>query len=212
MLYLVGLFWPWLLLTLACAAIVGWATVGPADGRSRFGGWLPFGALAFLAGLVVAFMQWLPGRAGLWLETGLMFFAAFIVGCCLGAVLRPKTRSKIGPIPQTAAPVAPETTPVAAAMPRLPDEDRHAGRRPAGLAAANGIADNLKLIRGIGPQNERRLHELGIWHFAQIAAWQPDEIVWVGSYLAFPGRIEREGWVAQAITLVGNGQKPAREG
>ena len=88
MLYLAGLFWPWLLLTLACAVIVGWTTVGPSDGRARFGGWLPWGTLAFLAGLVVAFMQWLPGRAGLWLETGLMFFAAYIAGCCLGALMR----------------------------------------------------------------------------------------------------------------------------
>ena len=80
-------------------------------------------------------------------------------------------------------------------------EDKHAGRRPYGLASALGQPDNLKKIRGIGPQNERRLHALGIWHFAQIAAWSEDNVKWVGSYLAFAGRIDREKWIAQARDL-----------
>jgi len=80
-------------------------------------------------------------------------------------------------------------------------EDTHAGRRPFGLASARGEPDNLKKIRGIGPQNERRLHALGIWHFAQIAAWSEDNVKWVGSYLAFAGRIDREKWIAQARDL-----------
>ena len=80
-------------------------------------------------------------------------------------------------------------------------EDKHAGRRPYGLASAVGAPDNLKKIRGIGPQNERRLQALGIWHFSQIAAWSEDNVKWVGSYLAFAGRIDREKWVAQAREL-----------
>jgi predicted flap endonuclease-1-like 5' DNA nuclease len=80
-------------------------------------------------------------------------------------------------------------------------EGKHPGRRPYGLARAIGQADNLKRIRGIGPQNEGRLHKLGIWHFAQIAAWSDENVKWVGSYLAFSGRITREKWVAQAREL-----------
>ena len=80
-------------------------------------------------------------------------------------------------------------------------EDKHPGRRPYGLASALGQADNLKKIRGIGPQNERRLHGLGIWHFSQIAAWSEDNVKWIGSYLAFSGRIQRENWIAQAREL-----------
>jgi predicted flap endonuclease-1-like 5' DNA nuclease len=80
-------------------------------------------------------------------------------------------------------------------------EDKHPGRRPYGLAAARGKADNLKRIRGIGPQNEGRLHALGIWHFSQMAAWSDENVKWVGSYLAFSGRIHREKWVAQARDL-----------
>jgi predicted flap endonuclease-1-like 5' DNA nuclease len=80
-------------------------------------------------------------------------------------------------------------------------EAKHPGRRPYGFASAIGKADDLKRIRGIGPQNERRLHGLGIWHFSQIAGWSEDNVKWVGSYLAFSGRIDREKWVAQAREL-----------
>jgi predicted flap endonuclease-1-like 5' DNA nuclease len=81
-------------------------------------------------------------------------------------------------------------------------EARHAGRRPYGLAAPfGGQPDDLKRIRGIGPQNEGRLHGLGIWHFTQIRAWSEENVKWVGSYLAFAGRIDREKWVDQAREL-----------
>ena len=82
------------------------------------------------------------------------------------------------------------------------DEGRHGGRRPLGLAAPRGkVADDLKQISGIGRQNEQKLNALGIFHFDQIAAWTPENVAWAGSYLAFPGRIDRENWVAQAKTL-----------
>jgi predicted flap endonuclease-1-like 5' DNA nuclease len=82
-------------------------------------------------------------------------------------------------------------------------EAKHAGRRPYGLQSPrHGRADNLRLIRGIGPANERRLHELGIWHLDQIAAWSAENIMWIGSYLSFAGRIDRERWVAQAKDLI----------
>lgn len=81
-------------------------------------------------------------------------------------------------------------------------EEGFEGAKPAVLAAPRGgKADDLKRIRGIGKQNEGRLHGLGVWHFDQIAAWTPDEVKWVGGYLAFPGRIEREDWQAQAKVL-----------
>jgi predicted flap endonuclease-1-like 5' DNA nuclease len=106
-----------------------------------------------------------------------------------------------------AAPVALAAAPETAAAPKThakasaPAEPQE-GTKPQGLAAAReGKADDLKRIRGIGPQNEGRLHALGIWHFDQIAGWSAEEVIWVGSYLAFPGRIERENWVEQAKVL-----------
>jgi NADH-quinone oxidoreductase subunit E len=66
-------------------------------------------------------------------------------------------------------------------------------------------ADDLKRIDGIGPKIEGMLHEMGIWHFDQIAAWTPAEVAWVDSRLKFRGRIEREGWIAQAKALASEG-------
>ncbi len=98
-----------------------------------------------------------------------------------------------------------------APSPALPDEGAHEGKRPPGLVEARGAsADDLKRIRGIGPQNEERLHGLGIWHFDQIASWNHDEVRWVGSYLAFPGRIDREEWVSQSKVLAAEAFNPAK--
>jgi NADH-quinone oxidoreductase subunit E len=78
------------------------------------------------------------------------------------------------------------------------------GSRPAGLEAPRGATpDDLKCIRGIGPGNEGKLNGLGIYHYDQIAAWGRAEVRWVGTYLGFPGRIDRERWVEQAKGLAG---------
>ena len=80
--------------------------------------------------------------------------------------------------------------------------ETHPGARPAGIEAPrNGGGDDLTRIKGIGPVNARKLNGLGVWHFDQIAGWGGQEVAWVGSYLAFPGRIEREDWVGQARAL-----------
>jgi NADH-quinone oxidoreductase subunit E len=80
------------------------------------------------------------------------------------------------------------------------------GKRPAGLPAPRGVVgDDLQRIKGIGPTNEQRLRELGVFHFDQIAGWTREEIRWVGTYLSFPGRIDREQWVGQAANLAAGG-------
>ncbi len=67
-------------------------------------------------------------------------------------------------------------------------------------AAAKG-ADDLKLLSGVGPVLETKLHEAGVTTFAQIAAWGPKDIEAMDEKLSFKGRIEREGWVEQAKEL-----------
>ena len=78
--------------------------------------------------------------------------------------------------------------------------------RPEGLAAPQGEADDLKLIRGVGPKLEDLLNRLGFWHFRQIAAWGPDEVAWVDHNLeGFRGRVTRDEWVKQAKVLSDGG-------
>lgn len=75
-------------------------------------------------------------------------------------------------------------------------------KRPPGLSVPRGGApDNLQRIKGIGRRNEALLNTLGIYHFGQIAAWTPAEIRWIGQYLSFPERIQRDDWPGQATLL-----------
>ncbi len=67
--------------------------------------------------------------------------------------------------------------------------------------ARGGLPDDLKLLKGVGPKLEQTLNELGFFHFDQIAEWGEAEVAWVDSRLKFKGRIERDGWIAQAAKL-----------
>lgn len=77
-------------------------------------------------------------------------------------------------------------------------------RRPAEIERPE-TPDDLKLINGIGPKLEQVLNGLGVWTFAQIAGWQPEEAAWVDDYLQFGGRVERDSWISQAGALAKGG-------
>jgi len=68
-------------------------------------------------------------------------------------------------------------------------------------APRNGKKDNLTLIKGVGAVLEKRLNELGVYHFDQIASWTPSQQEFMDERMAFPGRVERENWVEQAKLL-----------
>jgi large subunit ribosomal protein L21 len=71
----------------------------------------------------------------------------------------------------------------------------------AAAPAADTGADDLKKLSGVGPALEKKLHAAGVTSFAQIAAWTEEDIAKIDEELSFKGRIEREGWVAQAAEL-----------
>ncbi len=79
------------------------------------------------------------------------------------------------------------------------------GGAPQALSRPEGEPDDLQQISGIGPGIERTLHQLGIFHFRQIAAFTPENVAWVNQRLRFKGRIEREDWIGQAKRLVAGG-------
>ncbi len=70
----------------------------------------------------------------------------------------------------------------------------------------NGGADDLKLLKGVGPKLEQTLNELGFYHFDQIAAWTDEQVAWVDDKLKFKGRIARDGWIEQAKILAAGGE------
>ncbi len=75
-------------------------------------------------------------------------------------------------------------------------------KKAAKKAEATTGGDDLKQLSGVGPALEKKLHEAGVTTFAQIAAWNADDIAAMDEKLSFKGRIEREGWVDQAKALV----------
>ncbi len=62
-------------------------------------------------------------------------------------------------------------------------------------------ADDLTKIKGIATVLEKRLHELGIHTYQQIASWEDRHVREFSSRLAFKDRIARERWVEQARAL-----------
>lgn len=65
-----------------------------------------------------------------------------------------------------------------------------------------GGADDLKMIKGVGPKLVGLLHDLGFFHFDQVAKWTAEEVAWVDENLqGFKGRVSRDNWVAQATKL-----------
>ncbi|PHR60328.1 MAG: NADH-quinone oxidoreductase subunit NuoE [Robiginitomaculum sp.] len=73
--------------------------------------------------------------------------------------------------------------------------------------ARKGGPDDLKRISGVGPKIEGILHELGVFHYDQIAGWTKGQVDWADERLKFKGRIVREKWVAQAKKLAKEGGK-----
>lgn len=111
--------------------------------------------------------------------------------------------SKQGMPAKAVAPVADKPDRKAAAAVVLPvgkDLMPEDFKRPSAMERP-GMPDDLKLISGIGPKLEQVLNGLGVWTYAQIAAWKAEEIAWIDDYLAFAGRIERDEWLEQASTL-----------
>lgn len=115
-----------------------------------------------------------------------------------------KATSTAKPAAKSAAkPVAKAKTPKAEA----PVAAAPAGKKPRTMSAPRKAgADDLKMLKGVGPKLEQTLNALGFYHFDQIAKWTAEEIEWVDDNLKFKGRIERDGWVDQAKILADGGQ------
>lgn len=62
--------------------------------------------------------------------------------------------------------------------------------------------DDLVRIHGIGPKIARLLTSMGITSYRQVARFTPEDVAIVNEALeVFPGRIERDDWMASAREL-----------
>jgi small subunit ribosomal protein S2 len=67
------------------------------------------------------------------------------------------------------------------------------------LSGPRGVADDLKKLTGVSGAIEKKLNDLGIFHYSQIAGLGPEAAHNVGEEVGLPGRVA--GWVAQAKAL-----------
>lgn len=112
------------------------------------------------------------------------------------------------PVRESAPASEPEAEP--ASLPReeegeiiaVASEEDLPGRQPRGLRQPrDGRGDDLTRISGVGKKIQQRLHEIGVWHYDQIARWDADECAWFDAFVGFPGKVEREDWIAQVKAL-----------
>jgi small subunit ribosomal protein S2 len=67
------------------------------------------------------------------------------------------------------------------------------------LSGPRGVADDLKKLTGVSGAIEKKLNDLGIFHYWQIAGLDAGAAHNVGEEVGLPGRVG--GWVTQAKTL-----------
>ncbi len=71
-----------------------------------------------------------------------------------------------------------------------------------GFKKPKGEPDDLKRIKGLGEELEKRLVKLGITKFEQITNFSDDDIARVDEVLNLEGRMEREDWLGQSRALM----------
>ena len=127
------------------------------------------------------------------------FEAAPVVNVVEEAAAEETAAEEAAPAHEPAAAPEPASEPEAAEEPAA--ETSSADGKPMLYDAAPDQSDDLKRIKGVGPGLEKTLNELGIYTFAQIAAWTAEDVAWVDGNLKFKGRIERDDWMRQAKTF-----------
>ena len=71
-----------------------------------------------------------------------------------------------------------------------------------GFKRPKGDPDDLKLIAGVSADLEKKLNEVGLIKFEQIANLSDDDIARVDEALALNGRIENDDWTSKAFALM----------
>lgn len=203
MLYLFGQILFWIALTLAVGIALGWYLRGIIRGD----------AYQELAMKEVKFER--PARtvvsnepsvASTVLNDALMKAQRELEACqqslaLAEARLKPPPATPVAPATPSPAPATSSDDAVTLAGVATGPVMRKASN-PASKKMPANSRDDLKKIYGIGPVIERRLAEIEITTYRQIAHLTQAEIDRIGDHLNyFPGRIERDGWMDSARRL-----------
>ena len=123
-------------------------------------------------------------------------------GKAANSAAKPAPKAKAAPKPIAKAPAS-DAKSIAKPKSSAEVTPTGPGKKPRTMKAPRKSgADDLKLIKGVGPKMETLLHGLGFFHFDQVAKWSADEVSWVDQNLeGFKGRVSRDSWVDQARAL-----------
>jgi len=69
------------------------------------------------------------------------------------------------------------------------------------VLSSSSLKDNLKKIKGIDEDLEKKLYELGIFQFSQIASWSSKNCEWIENFISLPNYTRQNHWVEQAKIL-----------
>lgn len=142
------------------------------------------------------------------LQQLVMLFVAGTLGFIIGCVERNRTARQLETELATVERAIDDCRRLPAPTPPGSDEDIVLNRIRARASeldldrigtASLDQADDLKDISGVGPFLEKKMHAIGIFTYAQIARFTPEDVDKVNDIIEFfPGRIERDNWVGQA--------------
>jgi predicted flap endonuclease-1-like 5' DNA nuclease len=137
--------------------------------------------------------------------------AAAAAGAAAARASEPR-ESEARPVSATVLPVAhgvagpsAATAQIAPAAERPPETPK----QPDTVSAAAKPAvepQDLTRIRAIDAELQKRLYELGVKTYDQIAGWKPADVARIAGALKLPGRIEQENWIEQAQILAKGGE------
>ena len=168
--------------------------------------WLGAALIGLILAIIVAIILWLGWRD-----------AAAPATAAAAPVATPAVKTSPEPAPKPAAKAAakpageaaakPAAKPAAKAAAKPAAKAKAADAKPAVLKKARaGGPDDLKMIKGVGPVLEKALHETGVFHFDQVAAWSNMDARWFDENVkGANGRVQRDGWIKQARILAKGG-------
>ena len=110
-----------------------------------------------------------------------------------GSVSATAIAAEVAPAPKAKAAKTAAAKPVAA---------KSIAEKSAALKATETASGaDLKKLSGVGPALEKKLIAAGVISLEQVAAWTEADVSKIDEELSFKGRIDREGWIAQAKDL-----------
>ena len=124
--------------------------------------------------------------------------------------LAPQPGSGVSPEVTAAAAAAAAATLATAAVMRSPASAAPSiapVSKPAAPATPPALAgDDLKRIKGIGPEIERKLNALGVRRYSEIAVWSASDVARMNREIGQDGRVQHENWIEQAQILARGGE------